>query len=267
MSLLSYYRVGVGEPLVLLHALGLNRHSWDPILPELARQFDVVSIDLPGFGDSSSLPPQREPTPAALAGAVGELLDELRMERPHVAGNSLGGWVALELANLRPVASLTLLAPAGLWRDRTPQYCRVSLRATRFLARHAARSLSLLVMSRFGRYLVFRQSHGRPSRLTADRARAAITAIGTSPGFRSVLRATLDRRYFRTTTIDAPVTLAFGTKDAVLLPWQSRHVDQLPPQATVTSLPGCGHIPMSDDPAAVAALIRATCSAQRRATL
>jgi pimeloyl-ACP methyl ester carboxylesterase len=52
-----------------------------------------------------------------------------------------------------------------------------------------------------------------------------------------------------------PVTVAFGSRDLLLLPWQSRHVELLPPGTRVRALPGCGHVPMSDDPAAVAALI------------
>ena len=57
------------------------------------------------------------------------LLDELGVVRPHVGGNSLGGWVALELAAQRPLASVTLISPAGLWTGRTPRYTRLSLRA------------------------------------------------------------------------------------------------------------------------------------------
>jgi pimeloyl-ACP methyl ester carboxylesterase len=123
---LTYTRTGSGQPLVLLHALGLSRSAWDPVVPVLSQHFDVIGVDLPGFGASAPLPAHVEPTPAALAEAVAALLAELGVTTAHVAGNSLGGWVALELAALTPVASLTLLAPAGLWRDQTPIYCRAS---------------------------------------------------------------------------------------------------------------------------------------------
>src|SRR5262245_27763389 len=113
---LAFTRCGAGEPLVLLHALGLSRRAWDDVIPELSCQFDVLALDLPGFGDSPPLADEIEPTPAALAAAVAGLVDELGLAAPHVVGNSLGGWIALELAAIRPVASLTLLSPAGLWR-------------------------------------------------------------------------------------------------------------------------------------------------------
>jgi pimeloyl-ACP methyl ester carboxylesterase len=267
MSHLAYHRTGAGEPLVLLHALGLTRQTWNPVLPALSEHFDVIAVDLPGFGDSEPLPKAIEPTPAALAAAVAGLLDELGIANPHLVGNSLGGWVALEFASMRPAASVTLLSPAGLWRADTPRYCRASLWASRWLTRHAAVPLSRLVDHRLGRALVLGQSHGRPFALRPDAARAAIRSMGTSPGFDSVLKATATRRFLATTPIEAPVTVAFGSRDLLLLRHQSRHLDQLPPSTQLEILPGCGHVPMADDPAAVAALIMKSASVVRRGSV
>jgi pimeloyl-ACP methyl ester carboxylesterase len=258
MATLAFTRSGAGAPLVLLHGIGSWRHVWDPVIPALAEHFDVLAIDLPGFGDSEPLPPQVEPLPAALAAAVAGLLDGLGITAPHIAGNSLGGWVALELAGLRPPASVTLLSPAGLWRGDTPLYCRASLRATRWLAQHAAGLLSHLVNHRPGRVLVLGQTHGWPARMTPGQARAAIRAMGTCPGFDATLKATATRRYLSGPAIDAPVTVAFGSRDLVLLRHQSRHLDELPPGTHLGTLPGCGHIPMADNPPAVTALITAS---------
>jgi len=254
---LSHSRSGSGEPLVLLHALGLAR-SWQPVIPALAERFDVLAVDLPGFGESQPLPPSVEPTPAAMAAAVATLLDDLGIGAAHLVGNSLGGWVALELAALRPTASLTLLAPAGLWRQDTPRYCRISLGTSRWLAEHAPGVLSRLVGHPVGRTLVLGQSHGRPWRMTPQQARAEIADLGTSPGFPATFRATLRRRYEPSAALDAPVTVAFGSRDFILLPRQSRHVERLPRGTHVVRLPGSGHIPMTDDPEAVTALIGAS---------
>jgi len=262
MSSLAYTRSGRGAPLVLLHGIGLSRKSWDPVVPALARQFDVIAVDLPGFGDS--LQTQATPVdaaqadPAALARAVAVLLAELGVTEPHVAGNSLGGWVALELAAIGPVASLTLLSPAGLWRRNTPVYCRVSLRASRWLSRHAAGLLSRLVNYRLGRILVLGQTHGHPARLTPGYARATISAMGTCPGFDPTLAATARSRCLATAPLAAPVTVAFGSRDVLLPRRLARHLDQLPPATQEETLPGCGHVPMADDPAAVATLISRT---------
>jgi pimeloyl-ACP methyl ester carboxylesterase len=258
MAQLAFTRTGVGAPLVLLHGIGLSRRSWEPVVPALAERFDVIAVDLPGFGGSESLPADVEPVPSALAAAVAGLLDELGVTAPHVAGNSLGGWVALELASARPAASLTLLSPAGLWRRATPWYDRVSLRLSRWFPRHAGGPLGRLVGYRLGRAVVLGQTHGHPGRLTPQYARAVVQDMGTCTGFEATLRATATRRFLAAGPIDAPVTVAFGGRDRLLLRRQSRHLDQLPPGTRSESLPGCGHIPMADDPAAVTALIART---------
>jgi pimeloyl-ACP methyl ester carboxylesterase len=262
MSGLAYTRTGAGQPLVLLHGIGMSRRAWDPVVPVLAERFDVIAVDLPGFGDSAPLPLPAELDPATLAGAVAELLDELAVTSPHLAGNSLGGWTALELAALRPAASVTLLSPAGLWRKHTPLYCRVSLRLSRWLARRLQRPLARLVSWRIGRLLVLGQTHGRPARMSADHARRTIREMGTCPGFESALHATARRRYVAKVPIGCPVTVAFGSRDWLLRPRQSRHLDELPALCRVAALPKCGHIPMADDPQAVAAVI--TSSANQR---
>jgi pimeloyl-ACP methyl ester carboxylesterase len=98
--------------------------------------------------------------------------------------------------------------------------------------------------------------------MTPAQARAAISAAARCPGFPATLRATAGRHCRSTAPTGAPVTVAFGSRDRLLLSRQSRHVEQLPAGSTVVALPGCGHVPMGDDPAAVAALL---VSAARRA--
>jgi pimeloyl-ACP methyl ester carboxylesterase len=256
MSEFASTRFGKGEPLVLLHGLGSSRQAWSPVLPALAKHFDVIALDLPGFGQTAPLPAGTEPTPRALAFAVAVALDDLGISRPHLAGNSLGGWVALELAKIRPVRSVTLLSPAGLWRHHTPLYCRASLRLSRWAAGHATRLLNRLVSHSVGRILVLGQTHAHPTRMTPQQASETIGAMGTCPGFDETLRATTARRYLPDHPIQAPVTVAFGGRDLLLLPLQSRQLGALPAGTTTAELPGCGHIPMSDDPAAVADLIQ-----------
>jgi len=257
---LGFSRHGKGPPLVLIHALGSSRAAWDPVVARLGERFDVLAVDLPGFGESAPLPPATEPHPARLAEAVADLLDDLHIDRPHVTGNSIGGWVALELARLRPVASLTLLSPAGLWRRGTPLYCLVSLRITRWACRHAPGLLSRLVTHRLGRILVLGQTHGRPTRVAPERARAEIEVLATSTGFDAALAATAHRHYTAGPILGAPVTVAFGSRDLVLPMRRWRRLDQLPAGTRSAALPGCGHIPMADSPTAVVAVIDASVS-------
>ncbi|ACQ81268.1 alpha/beta hydrolase fold protein [Beutenbergia cavernae DSM 12333] len=257
-TVLAHVRRGSGEPVVLLHGIGGDRGVWDRVIPMLAGHHDVLAVDLPGFGDSPTLAPGDEPSPRRLAAAVAATLDELRIERPHLVGNSLGGWIALELAQRRPVASVTLLSPAGLWRRRTPAYCRVSLLGTWWACRRGAGVLHALSRWPWSRRLVFWQILGHPELATPGGAQGLVTAMGTGGGFRSTLAATLPIRFVRHGEIDAPVTLAFGTRDRILLPWQSRFTHELPPQTIAAELRGAGHVPMPDAPDAVAAVVLAT---------
>src|SRR5918997_5950143 len=94
---LAYDRTGRGEPLVLLHGQGFSRRCWDPIIDLLVADRDVIAVDLPGHGDSPRQPKGTGNAPHDLAVAVAELLDQLGLQTVHVAGNSRGGWVALEL--------------------------------------------------------------------------------------------------------------------------------------------------------------------------
>jgi pimeloyl-ACP methyl ester carboxylesterase len=166
--------------------------------------------------------------------------------------------VALELAQIRSLATLTLLSPAGLWRGRTPLYCRARLKAARWLAKHTTDVLSRLVNYRLGRALILGQTHGRPFCITPNYARTVVRTMGTCPGFDATFKATIPRCYQSVPAIDSPVTVAFGSRDLLTLPFQSRHLDELPPSTRRGKLPRCGHVPMADNPDAVTALVTAS---------
>ncbi|MEY3177681.1 MAG: hypothetical protein RLZZ348_869, partial [Actinomycetota bacterium] len=107
---------GAGQPLVLIHGMGSAATAWRPIIPKLAKQFSVVTIDLPGHGRTPYSPIQKM-DPTSLAQLVMKNLNNIGIESFHLVGNSLGGWVCFEIAALNPteVKSITALAPAGLW--------------------------------------------------------------------------------------------------------------------------------------------------------
>ncbi|MGV1049998.1 MAG: alpha/beta fold hydrolase, partial [Solirubrobacterales bacterium] len=104
------------EPLVLIHGLGGTATVWDPVVDLLAPEREVIVLEMPGFGAAPPLPDWVEPTAANLAAALRAQLVGRGIERPHVAGNSLGGWVGLEMGRAGWAASGTALSPAGLWR-------------------------------------------------------------------------------------------------------------------------------------------------------
>jgi pimeloyl-ACP methyl ester carboxylesterase len=254
-SRLAYDRSGHGEPLVLLHGQGFSRRSFDPVVPALAARRDVIAVDLPGHGGSPRQPTGAGNAPRDLAVAVAELLDELELATVHVAGNSSGGWVALELAKLGRARTVTALAPAGLWRRRAPLHIRAGMRQARLNARIVRRLRPNAPRTRAGRALAASQVSGHPFRMPYEPARDAIHAMATAPGFRETLRALEKGRFSGGAAISVPVTVAFGTRDRVLLPGVARRRDQLPAQTRWVRLRGCGHLPMVDDPAATADLL------------
>src|SRR5215210_3021766 len=107
------------------------------MLPLLERRFDVLAIDMPGFGYSDPLPPDVDSTPEALADAVEDEMGRAGFDRAHIAGNSLGGWVSLELARRGRAETVTALSPAGLQHAREKDWGAGVLRALRWVSRNA----------------------------------------------------------------------------------------------------------------------------------
>jgi pimeloyl-ACP methyl ester carboxylesterase len=258
---LAHDRRGSGEPLVLLHGIGSERGIWEPVLERLAAERDVIAADMPGFGESPPLPPETTPDAIALARAVAAFLDELGLDTVHAAGNSLGGWVALELAKLDRARSVTALAPAGLW-DGRPAVSMVTLDLQRRLSRAFRPLLPLALGSSFGRRLALRRSFARPERVTREAAIRAARAYADAPGFRSTFRAINRTRFTGGREIHVPVTVAWGDKERLLQAPRAQRRDELPEHTRFVVLAGCGHAPMWDDPEQVAGVLLDPCPRQ-----
>src|SRR6266567_2077485 len=115
--MLAFERHGSGEPLVLVHGVTHRRQVWYPVLDQLAEQREVVLVDLPGHGESDPFCTDGLPVAEALRRDFRQFLADQQLERPHVAGNSLGGRVALEAGAAGDARSVTALSPAGFWRS------------------------------------------------------------------------------------------------------------------------------------------------------
>ncbi|MFF0200148.1 alpha/beta fold hydrolase [Streptomyces sp. NPDC005017] len=251
----SYARVGSGEPLLLLHGIGHHRQAWDPVIDILAAERDVIAVDLPGFGVSPSLPDGLSYDLPTTNTALGALCEALDLDRPHVAGNSLGGLLALELGREKRVRSVTALSPAGFWSQAERRYAFAVLLAMR----HSARRLPLPLVERLsrsaaGRAVLTSAIYARPGRRSPEAVVAETLALVNSDGFTDTLRAGTDVR-FSDDVSGIPVTVAWGTRDRLLLPRQGVRAKATIPKARLVRLPGCGHVPMNDDPALVARVI------------
>jgi pimeloyl-ACP methyl ester carboxylesterase len=249
-------RRGAGPPLLLLHGIGHRWQAWEPVLDRLAEVHDVIALDLPGFGES---PMPADGAPLDMRATIARfpaLLAELGVDRPHVAGNSLGGSIALELAAAGLAASATALSPAGFFtaaeRRRALAILAV-LRANTFLPAQVVRAV---LRSEAMRAVCFGRLVAHPTRLSVERAVGDALAMRRGKAYRPVARA--GRGYQFTGTPEVPVTVAWGTKDRILLPREAERARARLPRARHVELPGCGHVPMSDDPELVASVILAT---------
>lgn len=274
-------RTGSGEPLVLLHGIGSRRQIWDPVLPALTGVRDVLAVDLPGFGAASgpvpsgtvaSAAPSRHPAGSipALADAVEALCAALDVDRPHVAGNSMGGAVALELGRRGAARSVTAFSPAGFWAGPGLAWVRGLVGGARALGGALpAGAVRAVAGTPVVRPLVFGPFRAAPARTGADVLAADAAALGAATGYAAAARAFTDLRWDRVLGPDGagrgalgtvPVVVAWGTRDLVL-PYrpQAGRARALLPGAAHRPLPGCGHIPFADDPqACVSALFAAS---------
>lgn len=235
----SFERTGTGPSLLLIHGLGATKRIWRPQVERLATERDVIAVDMPGFGDSPML--AGPATPWALAEAVMAACGRLGVERPHVAGNSLGGWVALEIAKRDEAASLCLISPAGLWsKPLGPRSVN-----TRAVARRLRPLIGSLVRTRRSREAMLRTTVGRPERIPIPDARDMIEAWVDAPGYDAANEEM--RRYIATDLdrITVPTSIVWGELDRLV---RAPRPERRPPDTKFIQVPGIGHTPNWDDP-------------------
>ena len=259
--MIAHTRRGSGPPLVLIHALGADRRMWDPVLDRLAAERDVIAVDMPGFGESPPLavarhdarrPRHARPTresPVRWRAPSTRTSLALGLDRPHVAGNSLGGWVALELALAGHARSVTAIAPAGLWAQ--PLMPKRS--TARLIARALRPVMPALLRSERGRRAALGGTIAHPERVPYDGRAAA----------RPRVRGRARLRGGRTPAC-APAASTGWSGSASRSRWpgrsttgSSRRPRNVPATAREFVLRGCGHMPTWDDPEQVAEVLLA----------
>ena len=233
-------------PLLLLHGLGGSRVVWEPVVGLLEAEREVIVLDLPGFGEAPPLPAGVEPSAANLAAAIKARLDELGVDRPHVAGNSLGAWVGLEMGREGWAASVTALSPAGLWRqplgprDRDPHRWARRLRPL----------VSLALRLRRPREAMLRTFAAHPERIPVAQGRELVLGWIDASGYAGANRA-MRTHLFEPAgyPTEVPVTIAWGELDRLVGPPKP---ERRPAGSCFLVLPGVGHTPTWDDPELVA---------------
>lgn len=249
-----FERRGDGPPLVLMHGIGHRWQAWEPVIDLLARERDVIAVDLPGFGASPPLPDGSRYDLDTAVRVMAEFNDSLGLDRPHVAGNSLGGLFALEAADRGLARSVTALSPAGFFTPMELRYAAAALRATRRAAAVPPAMVRRMARSPRARAMMFGLIYGRPELVGIDTLLADAAALRAAPGFEPTLRAGGGVRFTGKLT-DVPTTIAWGTRDRLLRTGQAVRAQKNLPNARFIWLHGCGHVPMSDDPEQVARVL------------
>ncbi len=240
--MLAHDRRGSGPRLLLLHGTPGSRRLWDGVIAPLAAEREVIALDLPGFGDSAPI------DGAALPHEWLEPIAQTIGRDPvAVVGSSMGGWVALEMAKAGRASAVLALAPAGLWRRRSPASTNAGLRAGRLMARLGRPLAPLVLRPRWYRRLAFRAQSHDAGRVPVDWTVAAVDAAARSPGWPAHFRAAKRERFRGGAAIDVPVRVVYGDDDRIAKPWRDERAE-LPAHATVETWPACGHLVMWDAP-------------------
>lgn len=231
---------------MLIHGIGSRWQIWEPVIEQLARRHEVIALDLPGFGASPV--DETDPTIEGLAARVQRFFDESGIERPHVAGNSMGGGIALELGRRGAVRSATAFSPIGFWTDTDRALCQLALGAARTLLSSVRPSLTEGLRSPLVRGIVLAGMFARPWKVPYEDALATVDALIGATNFDAALCAFSDHEFRTYDDTPVPLTIAWGACDSLLSMRQGDRARWLLPKAAHVTLPGCGHAPFYDDP-------------------
>jgi len=243
-----------GEPLLLMHGLGATKASWLTVLPQLAARYRVMVIDLPGFGRSSK--PIGRYDAAWFSGYVCRFLDSMGVERCHVAGNSMGGKVAMELAMLDPgrVTDVMCLCPASAFSDRP------MLRIVQLLRPELGVALGYVPRSRVRKTIesLFSDTGGLDG-VWIEAAIDDFTHVWRNPKARGAFFAAARAIYLedphgeagfftRLELMEIPSLFVYGEQDAIITHHFGRKIQRTLPDAEVHVWADCGHVPQIEHP-------------------
>lgn len=256
------YRAGEGEPLVLLHGFTATWRCWLPVLGQLVPRFDVIAPTLHGHDGGPALPPGGAAhTSEEAANHVEATLDELGVGAAHIAGNSMGGALALELAKRGRALSVVAISPGGGWRqddtveaERIVRWFSRNQRLARATVPHLPRIMRRPGLRRLALRDVMTRGDQMPVAEAIQLVRSSTRCTVVEAVFdvirsgQAVLRD-LD-------SIDCPVLVTWGERDRILpLARHSQRFQEEIPGVEFRLHPGIGHTPMWDDPGLIAATI------------
>jgi pimeloyl-ACP methyl ester carboxylesterase len=248
--------IGTGEPIVLLHGVIGSPQMWNEVLPLLAAE-KYRAVALAALGHRGGRPrPSHRLSIRDMVDDAERSLDELGLDRPHLAGNSMGGWIALELARRGRARSVCALSPAGMWRSDLRFPGRAKLRFTLRITRLTHRLLPLIAWSAQVRRLALIDSAAHGERLSPEALIDATDAVLQCTAGEELLAT---RELCQPLEASCPIDVVWSELDRIFPvgPF-SETARQRVPNARHLVLENIGHVPMFDDPQRVARTILET---------
>jgi pimeloyl-ACP methyl ester carboxylesterase len=251
------------EPLLLLHGLMMSAAAWADVVPLLTGHHDVVAPNATGHRGGPAL--NGPASIRALTDHTERLLDARGLGRVHIAGNSMGGWMAIELARRGRALTVCAFSPAGFWTPGAGDEIHATnmVRRVRRRVRMVRTVAPALLCFAPLRRLAMRDSAEHGDRLTRGQALGAVLDVVGCRAAEDILKssesvAPLD-------SLPCPITLAWSARDRILPPdVNGVTARERIPQASYILLPDVGHIPMVDAPRLCADTILATTGAVSR---
>jgi pimeloyl-ACP methyl ester carboxylesterase len=248
-------QTGSGKPLLLVHGIS-NLHNWDPIVPALARERTVITVDLPGFGDSPPL--AGEVSVASLTDAVQKFIAEQRLGGVDVVGSSMGARMALELARRGHDGNVVALDPGGFWTDRQVRVFGATVGPSIALVKRIQPLLPVLSASAVGRTALLLQFSAKPWRLPAELVLGELRNFDASPSLEEAVHALVHgpkQEGAPVGSLRGRVVIGWGRNDRVTPPSQAQRAIHLFPDASLHWFADCGHFPHWDKPEETVRLI------------
>lgn len=235
--------------LLLVHGLGSAGSIWNSLLDDLERDFRVFALDLPGHG-VAPIEVDEALDPIALAShIVSEIKVQHGITEFHVAGNSLGGWIALELGAIAPddVLSITALAPAGLWDEGPKSIFPPSILA-RILAKISQFIMPLAYKLPPLKALGYKKITHLWRELSFESCRDSVLAMARSKGYLPTWKAIRGKSFNSTIPHTLPVSIIFGDYDLTLPYPLAQRREKAPKHSQWIVVENCAHVIMWNYP-------------------
>jgi len=245
--------------LVLVHGLGSAGSIWKSLVPQLQESFTVYAIDLPGHGDAP-LNQGEEMDPRSLAQAIVDyMVSEMKVEKMHVAGNSLGGWISLEMAAVAPdnVLSVTALAPAGLWHQQPKRLLPPSLDA-RILAKISQYFMKTAYRIPVLKAIGYKKITHLWRELSFESCRDSVIAMARSKGYMPMWHGANGRRFESVVPEKVKLSVVFGDSDLTLPEEIAQEKSVAPAHSRWIVVDNCAHVIMWNYPTLTVELIKKT---------